>query len=128
MWGLRSVETTFIGPVLSGVSLILNICLNYVFIFGKFDAPELGVVGAALATLISRVVEIIIMLAYVFFADKKLRLKLSDLLSLNFRDLKLYLKAALPVTGTLLTFALGVSAQTAILTGILKLPPLQPTV
>lgn len=115
MWGLRSVETTFIGPVLSGVSLILNICLNYLFIFGKFGAPELGVVGAALATLISRVVEIIIMLAYVFLADKKLRLKLSDLLSLNFRDLKLYLKAALPVTGTLLTFALGVSAQTAIL-------------
>jgi putative MATE family efflux protein len=115
MWGLRSVETTFIGPVLSGVSLILNICLNYIFIFGKFGAPEMGVTGAALATLISRIVEVVVMLGYVFLGDKKLRLKLTDLLRFDFSDIGLYLKAALPVTGTLLSFALGVSAQTAIL-------------
>ena len=29
MWSLRSVETTFIGPVLSVISLVLNVCLNY---------------------------------------------------------------------------------------------------
>jgi Na+-driven multidrug efflux pump len=42
MWSLRSVETTFIGPVLSAVSLVLNVCLNYVFIFGNFGAPEMA--------------------------------------------------------------------------------------
>lgn len=115
MWGLRSVETTFIGPVLSGISLILNICLNYIFIYGKFGAPEMGVAGAALATLTSRIVEVVIILAYVFLGDKKLRLKLTDLLRFDFTNLGMYLKAALPVTGTLLSFALGVSAQTAIL-------------
>jgi putative MATE family efflux protein len=115
MWGLRSVETTFIGPVLSGLSLILNICLNYIFIFGKLGAPEMGVTGAALATLISRIVEVLIMLVYVFLGDKKLRLRLGDLLRFDFTNIGLYLKAALPVTGTLLSFALGVSAQTAIL-------------
>lgn len=115
MWSLRSVETTFIGPVLSGVSLILNICLNYIFIFGKLGAPEMGITGAALATLISRIAEVLITLAYVFFGDKKLRLRLIDLLRFDFTEVGLYLKAALPVTGTLLTFSLGVSAQTAIL-------------
>ena len=115
MWGLRSVETTFIGPVLSAVSLMLNISLNYILIFGHFGAPEMGVTGAALATLISRIVEVVIMLTYVFLGDKKLRLRLIDLLRFDFSEIKLFLKAALPVTGTLLTFALGVSAQTAIL-------------
>lgn len=115
MWGLRSVETTFVGPVLSTVSLVLNVCLNYVFIFGNFSAPEMGVQGAALATLISRVVEVVVMLAYVFLGDKKLRIRPTDLLRLNFSNVRLYLKAALPVTGTLLTFALGMSAHTAIL-------------
>lgn len=115
MWGLRSVETTFIGPVLSAVSLVLNVCLNYVFIFGNFGAPEMGVMGAALATLISRFVEVAIILAYVFLGDKKLRIRLKDLLRPDFSNVRLYLKAALPVTGTLLTFALGMSAHTAIL-------------
>lgn len=115
MWGLRSVETTFIGPVLSAVSLIMNICLNYILIFGKLGAPEMGIRGAALATLASRIVEVVIMLSYVFLGDKKLRIKAKDLLRFDFTDIKLYLKATLPVTGTLLTFALGVSAQTAIL-------------
>ncbi len=115
MWGLRSVETTFVGPVLSAVSLVSNICLNYVFIFGNFGAPEMGIVGAALSTLISRSIEVMFMLFYVFLADKKLRLKLRDLLRFDFSNIKLYFEAALPVTLTLLTFALGVSAQTAIL-------------
>lgn len=35
---------------------LVNVLLNYMFIFGKFGAPELGVVGAAIGTLVSRVV------------------------------------------------------------------------
>ena len=38
---------------------IINVILNYMFIFGKFGAPALGVVGAAVGTLVSRVVMVI---------------------------------------------------------------------
>ncbi len=42
---------------------IVNVILNYIFIFGKFGAPELGIVGAAIGTLVSRV----IMVAYLWY-------------------------------------------------------------
>ena len=38
---------------------IINVVLNYMFIFGKFGAPAMGVVGAAVGTLVSRVVMVI---------------------------------------------------------------------
>ncbi|MCZ4317938.1 MATE family efflux transporter [Aequorivita viscosa] len=45
------------------VANLVNVLLNYMFIFGKFGAPELGVVGAAIGTLVSRVV----MVAYLWY-------------------------------------------------------------
>ncbi|SRX75351.1 MATE family efflux transporter [Aequorivita antarctica] len=45
------------------VANVVNVILNYMFIFGKFGAPELGVVGAAIGTLVSRVV----MVAYLWY-------------------------------------------------------------
>ncbi|MEH6764462.1 MAG: MATE family efflux transporter [Aequorivita antarctica] len=45
------------------VANVVNVVLNYMFIFGKFGAPELGVVGAAIGTLVSRVV----MVAYLWY-------------------------------------------------------------
>ncbi len=57
---LRETGKTVI-PMLGGISAVLvNLVLNYVLIFGHFGAPEMGVRGAALATVISRYVELAI--------------------------------------------------------------------
>ena len=46
-------------PMLAGLAAVMvNMSLNYVLIFGKLGAPKLGVVGAALATIISRFAEL----------------------------------------------------------------------
>ncbi len=51
---------------------LLNIIGNYVLIYGKAGLPELGVVGAGVSTLLSRIVMVVIFLV-VFFARKKMR-------------------------------------------------------
>ena len=57
---LRETGETFV-PMVGGIAAVLvNLCLNYVLIFGHFGAPEMGVEGAALATVISRYVELAI--------------------------------------------------------------------
>lgn len=38
------------------IANVINVVLNYLFIFGKFGFPELGIVGAAIGTLVSRVI------------------------------------------------------------------------
>ena len=57
---LRETGETVV-PMVGGISAVLvNLCLNYVLIFGHFGAPALGVVGAAIATVISRYAELLI--------------------------------------------------------------------
>ena len=58
----RSTEKPVMGMTIFAVSMLLNTLLNYILIFGKFGAPALGVTGAAVATLTSRVVEFLITL------------------------------------------------------------------
>ena len=57
---LRETGETFV-PMVGGISaVIVNLVLNYVLIFGHFGAPAMGVEGAALATVISRYAELLI--------------------------------------------------------------------
>ncbi len=54
---LRECGETVV-PMKAGIAAVfVNLCLNYLLIYGKFGLPELGVVGAGVATVISRYVE-----------------------------------------------------------------------
>lgn len=54
---LRETGETVLPMKAGIVAVFVNLVLNYVFIFGNFGAPRMGVQGAALATVISRYVE-----------------------------------------------------------------------
>ena len=73
--GSRSVRNPRLGMVCSSISLVINIVLNYVFIFGHFGAPALGVKGAAVATVSARIVEFILLILYVYFIKEDYELK-----------------------------------------------------
>ena len=72
----RSTENPRIGTYVSLLSLATNVGLNYILIYGKLGLPALGVRGAAIATLISRLIECAIIIIYTLFIEKRLKLRL----------------------------------------------------
>lgn len=69
---LRAVGTVNISFGISLMSLAVDVGLNYIFIFGKLGAPEMGIRGAAVGTLTARILELAVVLLYLRFYDKKL--------------------------------------------------------
>lgn len=57
---LKETGETFIPMIGSGTAVLVNLAFNYILIFGKFGFPIMGVKGAAIATVLSRVVELAI--------------------------------------------------------------------
>lgn len=115
MYSLQAVETAAIGTVMSISTICINVCLNYCLIYGNFGAPELGIVGAAVATLVSRVVELVIILVYVLKVDKKLRMTWRDLLPFDGSYLRDYLKVSFPIVLSGLLWGVAQATQAAVL-------------
>lgn len=55
---LRSIGHVTVSMCLNVLAFVLNIFLNAVFIFGLFGAPKLGATGVAMATALSRIIEL----------------------------------------------------------------------
>lgn len=104
----RSVHQTLLPMVVSGVALLMNTGLNYVLIYGVLGFPRMGVVGAAVATVIARVFEL---LALVYFIYKNrehpLRARVSELMSFDRAMLARVIKTGYPVFVNEATWALG---------------------
>lgn len=112
---LRSVETVKIGFVVTAISLVVNIILNYALIYGRLGFPELGIEGAAYATLTARVVEFTVVCVYVFCIDKKIRLRVKDLFAVDKNYMRDYIKTGLPLIGSSVSWGIAMTVQTAIL-------------
>ena len=61
---LREIGETKLPMKASVIGILVNLVFNYFLIFGKFGFPQLGVTGAALATVLSRFVEVAIIVVY----------------------------------------------------------------
>ncbi len=112
---MRSVETAKIGLYISLMTLAVNVSLNYVLIFGKLGFPAMGVRGAAVATLISRFLEMLVSSLYVFLKDQKLRFGWKDLLHTDGRLLRDFIRYGLPVIGGQVVWSVNMLANTKIL-------------
>ena len=112
---MRSVEKVIISTGVYLVSLIFNVIFNAVFIFGLGPAPEMGVAGAALATLLARIVEVMIVLVYSLKVNRDVCVRIKYLIHRDralLSDFKVY---ALPVVLNELAWGVGMAAISAVI-------------
>lgn len=113
---MRSVENARVGMYISLIALVVNIYLNYVMIFGKLGFPAMGIFGAALATLISRVVECAAAIVYARFVDRKMNLRPGDFLGgVNRLLMKDFLRYGMPIMAGEVVWAINTITQSGIL-------------
>ena len=114
IYAMRSVETTRVGMMASLVTLVFNVALNEILIFGRLGLPAMGVRGAAMATLIARIMECASVAVYVFLIDKKLRMRLREIFAPAGKLVGHYLRYGLPVIAGDLVWAVNLMCQGAI--------------
>ncbi len=110
----RSVENAGFGMKLFAMSTALNTGMNYLLIFGKCGFPMLGVEGAAIATLLSRVAEFLVCL-FCALRSRVIPLDLRALVRPGWEMLRRFVKYASPVLLNELLWGLGNSMLTVIL-------------
>lgn len=110
----RSMANPLLGLYILGASMVSNTILNWVFIFGKLGAPAMGVEGAALATLISRMLEFVIAVGHIALG-KRFRLQFHRLLHPSPAMLGKYVRFATPVLLNETLWGLGTSLYPTIM-------------
>lgn len=107
---LRSVRMTKIPMMTSLFAVAVNGSLNYILIFGKLGFPALGIRGAAIATVIARFVELIVVLLFVFFSkDCPLRATIKEYFSYTLPMLGTVIRRSVPVVLQEGLWAIGTS-------------------
>jgi len=95
---LRTVRVVRLSFYASCCSFFINIFFNWVFIFGKLGAPRLEIAGAAIGTVLARLLEFCIIFGYLLFFDKKIEYKLRNFFGkIDTSIVKEYFRLGLPV-------------------------------
>ncbi|MBC6003543.1 MATE family efflux transporter [Paeniclostridium sp. NSJ-45] len=106
---LRSVKTIKISLLVYSVALVVNIFLNWVLIFGNLGFPSLGVAGAAIATVLSRCSEILVILIFMSKFESKIKFKFKHLKLLDKVMFKDFIKVSTPIILNEFFWAIGSS-------------------
>jgi putative MATE family efflux protein len=114
MAAMRCVEQVRISLLVAISTLVISVSLNFILIFGHLGFPAMGIRGAAVATLTARIIETCIMVLYVRFVDKRLKLRIVDFFSINRLLLADFFRYGLPVMVGDILWGLNGSAQAAI--------------
>ena len=112
---LRTVHQVRFPLVLSIVTFFVNVFFNWVFIYGRLGAPEMQIEGAALGTVIARLVECGSLVTYFFVFDKRIGYRIKDLFMKCGDHVRVYTTYAIPVMVSDTLLALGNSAVSIIM-------------
>lgn len=112
---LRSIQMVKIAFYLSVMTFFVNCGINYIFIYGKFGAPELGGAGAAIGTLIARITECVVLIVYIIKREHVLHLTLREFFQTDRVLGRDYFKVSLPIVAVQSLWGLNTALQTVIL-------------
>lgn len=111
---IKNTERARLANLISSVSVVINIVLNAIFIFGLFGCPKMEIAGAGYATTIARGVEVIwCVLATV--SKKSVKLRMSYIFHCEKSLIKLFWKHTLPVLGNEAVWGIGFTSYSVIM-------------
>lgn len=111
---LRSIGRVNISMALNLLAFALNVILNAAFIFGLFGLPKLGATGVAIATALSRLIELIACVI-VSFLSKDVKLNLAYMFIRSKVLLSDFIRLSLPALGNDVAWSIGFSMYSVIL-------------
>ena len=112
---LRCIGKVTTSTVLEAIALVVNVGLNAVFIFGLFGAPKLGVVGVAIATTISRFLQLMGCVFVSVFMKPGVSLTFKTMFKRHKLLEKDFFSMAMPAIGNDLAWSLAFSVYSAII-------------
>jgi len=114
--GLRAMHKPGVSTFFSGIGILSNIFLNWVFIFGKFGVPPMGIKGAAIATVLSGAIEVATLFGYLYARKHLLAFGIEDIRQvIVWERVAKFLRLSLPTTFNFLAWAGGLFAYHAIM-------------
>ena len=111
---MKISENAKLSAKIASSVVVINIILNAVFIFGLFGMPAMGAKGAALATLLSRIIEFVWVIAASYGAGR-IHPELKKLFAKDKALTKDFYKCSLPLLGASLLWGVGFTSYTAVM-------------
>ena len=111
---LRSVGEVKLPMLVTVTALALNIVLNYIFIFGAFGFPAMGIRGAAFSAVIARVVECVALVLITYWKKYPVAAKFNELLGFNLRFIAKIFNPVLPVILNELMWSLAITCYSIV--------------
>ncbi|MBS5931848.1 MAG: MATE family efflux transporter [Clostridiales bacterium] len=89
---LRSTQIAFVPMIGTILSLLCNLLLNYCLIFGNMGMPRLGVNGAAIATVIARIIEFLFIVGYTYSKKLAIAVNPKRIFHIEYQTVKQYFR------------------------------------
>ena len=112
---LRAYGKSMLPMLVGFVAIACNTLLNYFLIYGSAGFPKMGVDGAAISTLIAKVVECSLMIAVIYLSNSSIRLSLHEFLkSFNAAEVRRFMTQSLPLVANEIIWAMGIFSFTVV--------------
>lgn len=109
MMSLRNVGIVKVQLGASTTAVIINTFLNYCLIFGNFGFPKLGIQGAAIATLVARVIEMVLYIIILNRNNYFIKIKIKEIFQPEMMLFKRIIQRGYPVIVNEVAWSLGTS-------------------